>query len=69
MISSHLKNGSSYFFIGGGLAVCGAVFQTLLRNPLAEPFTLGVSGGGAFGVSVALLAGMEPDQATNLSGS
>ncbi|MBN1522084.1 MAG: iron ABC transporter permease, partial [Candidatus Aureabacteria bacterium] len=44
-------------FIGGGLAVCGAVFQSLLRNPLAEPFTLGVSGGGAFGVSLALLAG------------
>ena len=42
-------------FIGGGLAVCGAVFQSILRNPLAEPFTLGVSGGGAFGVTIALL--------------
>jgi iron complex transport system permease protein len=33
--------------IGAGLAVAGAVFQALLRNPLAEPYILGVSGGAA----------------------
>jgi iron complex transport system permease protein len=41
--------------VGGGLAVCGAVFQGILRNPLADPYTLGVSAGAAFGASVALL--------------
>ncbi len=46
------------FFVGGGLAVAGAVFQNLLRNPMAEPFTLGISGGGAFGIAVASIAGI-----------
>ena len=41
--------------IGGGLAVAGAVFQALLRNPLAEPYILGVSGGAAVG-AVAVIA-------------
>src|SRR6056297_2604346 len=34
---------------GGALAISGTVFQGLLRNPLADPFTLGVSSGAAFG--------------------
>jgi len=34
---------------GAGLAVCGAVFQALLRNPLAEPYILGVSSGAGLG--------------------
>jgi iron complex transport system permease protein len=33
--------------VGGGLSLAGAVFQALLRNPLAEPYILGVSGGAA----------------------
>ncbi len=41
--------------VGAGLSVSGAVFQGLLRNPLADPYTLGVSAGAAFGASVALL--------------
>jgi len=41
--------------IGAGLAASGCVFQGILRNPLAEPFTLGVSGGAAFGASLAFL--------------
>jgi iron complex transport system permease protein len=41
--------------VGGGLALAGAVFQALLRNPLAEPYILGVSGGAAAG-TVTLLA-------------
>ncbi|WP_244945736.1 FecCD family ABC transporter permease [Gordonia zhaorongruii] len=41
---------------GAGLAVCGAVLQSLLRNPLADPFVLGVSSGASVGaVSVILL--------------
>lgn len=43
---------------GGGLAAVGLSFQTLLRNPLAEPFILGVSGGSALGATVALLLGL-----------
>lgn len=42
-------------FVGGGLAVAGAMFQSLLRNPLADPYTLGVSTGAAFGASVAII--------------
>ena len=38
---------------GGGLAVGGASFQTLFRNPLAEPYTLGVAGGAALGAVLA----------------
>ncbi len=42
--------------VGGGLAVSGAVFQGILLNPLADPYTLGVSAGAAFGAALALLA-------------
>jgi iron complex transport system permease protein len=37
---------------GAGLAIGGAAFQALFRNPLATPFTLGVSSGAAFGVAL-----------------
>jgi iron complex transport system permease protein len=43
---------------GAGLAVAGAVFQGILRNPLADPFTLGVSGGAAFGAALAISLGL-----------
>lgn len=42
-------------FVGGGLAVAGAIFQAILCNPLADPYTLGVSTGAAFGASLAIL--------------
>ena len=41
-----------------GLAVAGAVFQALLRNPLAEPYILGVSSGAAVGAVMAIILGM-----------
>src|SRR5712692_1093001 len=43
---------------GGALAVAGAGFQALTRNPLAEPSILGVSGGAAFGVVLAQISGL-----------
>ena len=43
---------------GAGLSVVGVALQALLRNPLAEPFVLGVSGGSAFGATVAILMGL-----------
>lgn len=41
--------------VGGSLAVAGVLFQAILLNPLADPYTLGVSSGAAFGASLALL--------------
>jgi iron complex transport system permease protein len=43
--------------VGMALAVAGTVFQGILRNPLADPFTIGVSTGAAFGASIALFFG------------
>ena len=43
---------------GAGLSVVGVALQALLRNPLAEPYVLGVSGGSAVGATVAILAGV-----------
>lgn len=44
--------------IGAGLALAGVVFQALLRNPLAEPYILGVSSGGSLGAVIAIMAGI-----------
>ena len=43
---------------GAGLAIVGGAFQAVLRNPLAEPYVLGVSGGAALGATCALLLGI-----------
>ena len=43
------------FCCGGILAVCGALFQTLFRNPLASPYTLGVASGATFGACLSTL--------------
>ncbi len=43
--------------VGAGLAASGATFQALLRNPLAEPYILGVSGGAAVSAVGAILLG------------
>jgi iron complex transport system permease protein len=45
------------FAVGGLLALAGAVMQVLLRNPLADPYVLGISGGAAVGALGAMLAG------------
>ncbi|MFO7994426.1 MAG: iron ABC transporter permease, partial [Marinobacter sp.] len=47
----------SAFATGGLLAVAGALMQVLLRNPLADPYILGLSGGAAVGALLAMLAG------------
>jgi iron complex transport system permease protein len=46
------------FCAGGLLAVAGAFMQALLRNPLADPYLFGVSGGAALGALVAMAAGL-----------
>jgi iron complex transport system permease protein len=53
---------------GGVLALVGAALQGLLRNPLVDPFTLGVSSGAAFGVSLAILGGAASSLAGPLAG-
>lgn len=42
------------FIAGAGLAVAGVIFQAILRNPLAEPYVLGVSSGAGLGAVMAL---------------
>ncbi len=43
---------------GAGLAICGACMQSTLMNPLADPYTTGVSSGASFGATMAMLAGV-----------
>lgn len=46
------------FVVGAGLSCSGLILQALLRNPLAEPYVLGVSGGAGLGAAVAILTGI-----------
>lgn len=46
--------------VGGGLAIIGVAMQTLVRNPLAEPYILGISGGAAAGASLFYLGFLPP---------
>ncbi|MCK0117103.1 iron chelate uptake ABC transporter family permease subunit [Isoptericola sp. S6320L] len=44
--------------VGAGLAVCGVVMQSLTRNPLADPYLLGLSSGASFGAACVLVLGL-----------
>ncbi len=44
--------------VGAGLGMAGAVFQGVFRNPLASPYTLGVSNGAGFGAALGIVAGL-----------
>ena len=46
------------FSVGGALSLAGVILQGMFRNPLVEPYTLGISGGAALGVSLCLLFGL-----------
>jgi len=46
--------------VGAALSLSGAAMQALLKNPLADPFLLGTSGGAAAGAALAALAGLSP---------
>ena len=43
--------------VGGALSLSGAILQGIYRNPLVEPYTLGISGGAALGVAIAIVFG------------
>jgi len=45
------------FMIGGALSISGAVFQSVLKNPLASPYILGVSSGASLGAALVMLTG------------
>ncbi|NMG77093.1 iron chelate uptake ABC transporter family permease subunit [Aromatoleum diolicum] len=55
-----LPRAVAVFVCGGLLALAGALMQVLLRNPLADPYVLGVSGGAAVGALAAMLFGLSP---------
>jgi len=46
------------FSAGAGLAVCGLVFQAVFRNPMADPYTLGIASGASFGAASVILSGI-----------
>ncbi|WP_347943027.1 iron chelate uptake ABC transporter family permease subunit [Sphaerisporangium sp. TRM90804] len=53
--------------VGGGLAVCGAVLQALTRNPLADPYLLGISSGASTGAVAVLILGLGSGAAAALT--
>ncbi|NMG15902.1 FecCD family ABC transporter permease [Aromatoleum bremense] len=55
-----LPRAVAVFACGGLLAIAGALMQVLLRNPLADPYVLGISGGAAVGALGAMLLGLAP---------
>lgn len=55
--SLRLPRAAGAFLAGAGLSLCGLVFQAMFRNPLATPFTLGISSGAALGASIYLRFG------------
>lgn len=54
--------------VGMALAVSGCVMQAIVRNPLADPFILGISSGATLGATVAALLGLVPIFGTNAMG-
>ncbi|HUL66939.1 MAG TPA: iron ABC transporter permease [Burkholderiaceae bacterium] len=57
VLDLRLPRALSAFAVGGLLALSGALLQALLRNPLADPYVLGISGGAAVAALIALAAG------------
>ncbi len=47
------------FTVGAGLAVAGSVFQAIIRNPMVDPYIIGISAGAGTGVMLALFLGIE----------
>ncbi len=58
VLDLRLPRALSAFAVGGLLALAGTLMQAFLRNPLADPYLLGVSGGAAVGALLALITGL-----------
>lgn len=54
--------------VGMGLAVCGVVMQAIVKNPLADPYILGVSSGASLGATVAIMLGIGSFLGSNFVG-
>src|SRR4051812_40821922 len=59
LIELRLPRALLALWTGGALGLAGVLFQTLLRNPLASPYSLGVSGGASLGAVIAIVFGWE----------
>jgi len=46
-------------FAGASLALCGAIFQTIFRNPVCDPYILGISSGASIGAALAFILGLD----------
>lgn len=55
---SRIPRGIAAAFIGAGLAAAGCIMQSMLRNPLADPYTTGVSSGAGLGVAISVVLGI-----------
>ncbi|WP_338715686.1 iron ABC transporter permease [Herbaspirillum sp. DW155] len=72
LLSLRVPRALTAFAVGGALALAGALMQVLLRNPLADPYVLGLSGGSAAGALLAMLAALRlgwPLQAVTAPGA
>lgn len=58
VLELRLPRSLAAFATGGLLAIAGALMQVLLRNPLADPYVLGISGGAAVGALLAMISGL-----------
>jgi len=45
------------FLVGSGLSVAGLILQSVLKNPLAEGYTIGISGGASLGIAIGIISG------------
>jgi len=58
VINDNVPRTIAAVLVGTVLAICGAVMQTLTRNPLAEPYTIGISSAAMFGVTISIALGI-----------
>ena len=61
VVQLRLPRATTAFVVGGMLGLAGVLMQILLRNPLADPYVLGVSGGAAVAALLAFLLGWHLD--------
>ena len=54
--------------VGAGLAVCGVIMQAIVKNPLADPYILGISSGASLGATSAILLGVGASLGPNFIG-